>query len=77
VHATPSDAAQTVLVEGAAITVDHGYRFFRLTGPIRPGVDVMIRVYGKGEIDPHAPGVYDANAIAAGQIPIATRSATP
>jgi len=34
----------------------------------------MIRVYGRGEIDPHAPGVYNANAIAAGQIEIAARS---
>lgn len=72
-----ADARETVLIEAASITVDHGYRFFKLMTPVRPGADVTIRVYGQREIDPHVPGVYDANAIAAGQIPIAARSAPP
>ena len=77
VHASMADARETVLIEAASITVDHGYRFFKLLTPVRPGADVTIRVYGQREIDPHVPGVYDADAIAAGQIPIAAGSATP
>jgi hypothetical protein len=68
-HATTAGAVQTVLIEAAAITVDHGYRFFRLMTPVRPGANVTVRVYGNGEIDPHATDAYDAYAIAAGQMP--------
>ena len=60
---------RTVLVEAAAITVDHGYRYFRFMTPVRPGADVTVRLYGKGEVDPEMTNVYDADAIAAGQIP--------
>jgi hypothetical protein len=69
IHANPSIAMRTVLVEAAAITVDHGYRYFQLMTPVRPGADVIIRLYGKGDVGPQMPNVYDANAIAAGQIP--------
>ena len=31
----------------------------------QPGEDVVIRMYHEGEIDPHAPGVYDAEAVLA------------
>lgn len=72
-HASVRDAMQTVLLEAAAITVDHGYRFFRLTTPVRPGADVTIRVYRYDGIDPDASGVYDADAIAAGQLPAAAK----
>src|SRR5690242_3491383 len=67
-RANASEATQTVLVEAAAITIDHGYRYFQVLTRIRPGVDVTVHLYGKGEIDPHAPGVYDANDIAAGKM---------
>jgi len=67
-HASVSDARETVLIEAASITLDHGYRYFQLVSPIRPGADVTIRVYSKGEIDPRAPNVYDANDIAAGKM---------
>jgi hypothetical protein len=69
VHVSLANARQTVLIEAAAIAIDHGYCLFQLMTPIRPGSDVTIRVYGKGEIDPSLPNVYDANAIAAGQMP--------
>jgi hypothetical protein len=69
VRMTASDTRRVVLIEAAAITVDHGYRLFEITTPIRPGADVAIRLYGKGEADPHASGVYDADAIAAGKLP--------
>src|SRR5579871_571927 len=52
VHASASEARQTVLVEAAAIALDHGYRYFQVMTQIRPGADVTIRVYGKGDIDP-------------------------
>ena len=68
VHASASDARETVLIEAASITLDHGYRYFQVMTPIRPGADVTIRVYGMGEINPHLPGVYDANDIAAGKM---------
>ena len=73
IHASGAEATRTVLVEAAAITVDHGYRFFRLMTPIRPGADVTIRLYGTGEIDPQTPNVYDAVAVAAGRVPLPER----
>jgi hypothetical protein len=68
-HESAADARQTVFVEAAAIAVDHGYRYFQILTPVRPGADVTIRVYGKGEIDPRASNVIDADAVAAGQMP--------
>lgn len=66
---TAREAAHKVFAVGAAIALDHGYRYFEVLEPIRPGNDVTIRVYGAGEIDPHTAGVWDANAIAEGQFP--------
>jgi hypothetical protein len=68
------DATQKIMIEGAAITLDHGYRYFEILAPamskpgaaIRPGADVTIEVYGTGEIDARRTGVFDADAIAAG-----------
>ena len=78
IHVSMADARQTVLTEAASITVDHGYRLFKVMTPIRPGSDVTIHVYGAGEIDPAAPNVYDAHAIAAGRMQPAEGSvATP
>src|SRR5207302_7780654 len=68
-HASAADATRTVLVEAAAIAVDHGYRYFELMTPVRPGADVTIRVYGNGNIDVGTANIYDADAIAAGQMP--------
>ncbi len=69
------DAAQRMLVTAARLTLDHGFRYFELVGvadaarsdlpEIRPGVDVTIRVYRAGEIDPHRPGMRDAESVAA------------
>jgi hypothetical protein len=70
-HDSLDGATRKVLVEAAAITLDHGYRYFEVTEPIHPGVDVTIQVYGAREIDPRAAGVYDAIAITAGQVPAA------
>jgi hypothetical protein len=77
VQASAADTRRTVLTEAAAITVDHGYRFFEVMTPVRPGADVTIRVYGNGEIDAAAPNVFDAHAIAAGQMQAPARSAAP
>src|SRR5215469_7442400 len=71
VHDGLDDATRKVLVEAAAITLDHGYRYFEVTEPIRPGANVAIRLYGAREINPRAVGVYDASSIAAGQVPAA------
>ena len=68
VHATANGAMQTVLVEAAAITLDHGYRYFRLMTAVRPGADVTIRLYGAGEINPRTPDLYDADNVAAGKM---------
>lgn len=68
VDAGLEDTTQTVLIEAASITLDHGYRYFRVMTQIRPGTDVTIQVYGNGEIDPRTRDVYDANDIAAGKM---------
>jgi hypothetical protein len=73
-QASAADTRRTVLVEAASITVDHGYRYFEVMTPVRPGSDVTIRVYGQRENDPRTPNVYDAIAIAAGQL---SKSTTP
>jgi hypothetical protein len=75
------DAARKVLIEAAAITLDHGYRYFEIVGTeamgsnssglpaIRPGADVTIKLFGAGDVDPRPPVVWDAQAIAAGALP--------
>lgn len=72
-------ARRKVLVEGAAITLDHGYRYFEILREgtpiaskepaIQPGADVTIKLFGEGEADPRSPGVWDADAIGAGLLP--------
>ena len=66
------DAMRAVLAVGARLTVDHGARYFRIVGTesfygtsssVRPGANVAIRVYQPGEIQPDAPGVWDAQQI--------------
>ena len=68
----PGSVLSRMLILAARTTVDHGYRYFELMSPVRPGVDVPIRVFGSGE-SPHASNVYDADAIAAGQLPTAAQ----
>lgn len=68
VHATARDAVHTVLVEAAAITLDHGYRYFRLMTPVRPGADITVRLYGAGDIDSAPANLYDADDVAAGNM---------
>ena len=71
-HESARDARRKVFVEAAAITLDHGYRYFEIVGTpnaIRPGADVTIRVFGAGEAGPQKPGVWDAEAIGAGRFP--------
>jgi len=68
------DVGQKILTMAARLTLDHGFRYFEFVGvpsangtpAIRPGSDVTIRVYRMGEIDPHRPGVRDAESVAAG-----------
>jgi hypothetical protein len=74
----PSNAARKTLIRAAAMTLDHGFRYFQIirpqnTGaihggvsPIQPGVNVTIKLYREGEISPHRPGVWDAENIAEG-----------
>ncbi len=66
------DAMRTMLAVGARVTVDHGGRYFRVVGTessygtnlsVRPGADVVIRIYQSGEVEPKAPGVWDAQQI--------------
>ena len=73
---TPNDATQIVLVKAAAMTLDHGFRYFQIMGAdsvgsdrggnelIRPGVNVTIKVYRAGDINPRATGIVDAQDIA-------------
>jgi hypothetical protein len=74
------DATQKILLKAARLTLDHGCRYFKIvespnaypngtsTPSIRPGADVMIRIYRQGEIDPYSPRVWDAQSIAAGKL---------
>jgi hypothetical protein len=71
-----NDATQVVLFKAAEMALDHGFRYFRITGAnsvvadrsgnelIRPGANVTIKVYRVGEINPRATGIVDAQDIA-------------
>jgi hypothetical protein len=81
-----SDATQKTLNEAARLTLDHGFRYFQIVGSsnvysggppsIRPGADMTIKVYATGEINPHSPGVWDAENIGAGSRSDDTSSST-
>jgi hypothetical protein len=74
----PSNAARKTLIRAAAMTLDHGFRYFLIirsqnaesiyggVSPIQPGVNLTIKLYREGEINPQRPGVWDAENIAAG-----------
>ncbi|HEV7924381.1 MAG TPA: hypothetical protein VGR14_03440 [Verrucomicrobiae bacterium] len=73
-----SNATRKTLVKAAAMTLDHGFRYFQIVGAtesvrgdvsfVRPGVDVTIKLYRQSEINPQRPGVWDAENIAAGKL---------
>jgi hypothetical protein len=78
------EATQKILIQAARLTLDHGFRYFRIAGSqnvpgrgdalsIRPGADVTIEVYREGEIDRRSPGVWDAQNIGAGRMPDGAR----
>jgi len=60
---TVAAATRKVLSEAAAITLDHGYRYFEILGPIRPGAKVPVRLYLAGETAAAPPHIYDAMLI--------------
>lgn len=62
------DAIRETLAKAAAMTLDHGFRYFQIASPIKPGVNVAINVYRDGEINPKKPGIWDAERIAQGDI---------
>jgi len=62
------DAIRKALTKAAAMTLDHGFRYFQITTPIRPGINVAIDVYREGEINPKKPGLWDAERIAQGDM---------
>lgn len=64
---TADAASRKVLAEASAITLDHGYRYFEILSPIRPGAKTKIRLYGAGEIKPSGARVYDASLVMANQ----------
>ena len=78
------EATQKLLIQAARLTLDHGFRYFRIANSqnvpgggdalsIRPGADVTIEVYREGEIDPRSRGVWDAQNIGAGRMPDGVR----
>jgi hypothetical protein len=74
----PNNAARKTLIRAAAMTLDHGFRYFQImrsqnsesiyggVSPIKPGVNVTIKLYREGEINSQRLGVWDAENIAAG-----------
>lgn len=77
------DARRTVLIDGARITVDHGFQFFQVmpsqasgiysvssfSSEIRPGADVTIKVYQKSDIPMGVQGLWDANKLLENGVP--------
>lgn len=68
-----NDAIRKTLTKAAAMTLDHGFRYFQIMSPIRPGVDVSIKLYRDGEIGPKTPGLWDAERVAQGDMGDITR----
>lgn len=63
-----NDAIRKTLTKAAAMTLDHGFRYFQIATPIKPGINVAINVYRDGEINPKKPGIWDAERIAQGDM---------
>jgi hypothetical protein len=66
---TTDAATRKVFSEASAITLDHGYRYFEVLSPVRPGVKVTIRLYEAGESPPASPNVHDATLVMVNQPP--------
>lgn len=75
-----NDVTTKMLIFAARLTLDHGFRYFRVVGSpnastrqrtlsIFPGADVTIEVYRDGEISQRSPGIWDAENIGAGDLP--------
>ena len=64
---TADAATRKVLAEASAITLDHGYRYFEILNPIRPGAKETIRLYKAGEAPPASPNVHDATLVMVNQ----------
>ncbi len=69
-------ALDAVLVQAAKMTVDHGFRYFRIADSeggnapsVRPGADVAIKVFRVGEVGPASPGIWDAQQILTEGVP--------
>jgi hypothetical protein len=69
----PALASRKVVVEAARLTLNHGFRYFKFAGSaqaapsVRPGTDVTIQVYREGDVDPRAPGIWDALDVGTGE----------
>lgn len=72
----PEPALRRMLVKGARISIDHGYRYFALIRPVatatgslilRPSSDITIRLIRENEIRYPAPGVWDAYDLLGGR----------
>jgi len=68
------NATRMAIVVAARVTVDHGFRYFRVVGSsgandagglasLQPGVNFAIRVYDEGETNPHGANLFDAQAV--------------
>jgi hypothetical protein len=72
---TPRAAMQTVLVEAAHITLNHGYQNFRVVAgyggayAVTPGADVAIQVVNGDDARPGVAGVWDAEQIIDNGVP--------
>jgi hypothetical protein len=56
---SPDDATRIIMAEASRITLDHGYSYFEILDPIKPGAKVTIRLYAAGESIPPAAKVYN------------------
>lgn len=66
---TSGVAARKALAKAAAITLDHGYRYFEIVSPVRPGTKLTIRLYEAGEAGAASPNVHDAMLLMVNQRP--------
>ncbi len=72
-------AGNAMLVRAAQVTLDHGFRYFRVVSPpgamdqrgtllTPPGTTITIEVYRNGEVSGPGPSLQDAMAIAGGDL---------
>lgn len=77
---TQNDAVRKDLVLAAKMTVDHGFRYFRIAGSspqiangraeaMKPGADVVITVFHEGEANAQTAGIWDAEEILTTGVP--------